>query len=185
MTSRIRTSPRAISRPVGTGRSQGVATEDGIYRTAAQLKAINPAIKTTFYWHTGQAGIACYNASATFNAHPEWWLRDDNGDVVGHKDSTHPGTPQIVSLDVANRFNAAARSVRLSVYREPPAMPANLILRCWGNQGLDEPGGDGVVDIRAAEGVSQKKREARALDRHWHACTRAYASVPSQYWRAW
>lgn len=53
-------------------------------------------MKTTFYWHTGQAGIGCYAANATFASHPEWWLRDDGGHIVGHKDSTHPaGQPRI------------------------------------------------------------------------------------------
>ncbi len=79
-----------------TGRSAGLSTEEGIYQTARQLKKHNPKIKTTFYWHTGQAGIGCYAANATFMAHQEWWLRDDHGNVVGHKDSTHPaGQPRI------------------------------------------------------------------------------------------
>ena len=79
-----------------TGRGQGVVSEQGIYETAAQLKELNPAIKTTFYWHTGQAGISCYAAQQNFLQHPEWFLRDDFGNVVGHKDSTHPaGQPRI------------------------------------------------------------------------------------------
>jgi hypothetical protein len=48
-----------------TGRGQGLATEQGIYQTAKQLKAINPAVKTVFYWHTGQAGISCFGAART------------------------------------------------------------------------------------------------------------------------
>jgi hypothetical protein len=72
-----------------TGKGQGVKTEFGIYQTAAQLKKINPTIKVTFYWHTGQAGIGCFANNATFMAHPEWWLRDDNGKVAGAGDSTH------------------------------------------------------------------------------------------------
>jgi len=66
-----------------TGRAQGMRTEAAIYQTAAQLKAINPAIKVMFYWSTSQAGISCYSNNATFMAHPEWWLRDDHGNVVG------------------------------------------------------------------------------------------------------
>ena len=79
-----------------TGQGQGLKTEEGIYQTARQLKKHNPAVKTTFYWHTGQAGIGCYAANHTFMTHQEWWLRDDRGEVVGHKDSTHPsGQPRI------------------------------------------------------------------------------------------
>ena len=58
-----------------TGRGQGLPTEQGIYQTARQLKKINPKVKTTFYWHTGQAGIGCYSNNATFMEHPEWFLR--------------------------------------------------------------------------------------------------------------
>jgi hypothetical protein len=79
-----------------TGRGQGLPTEQGIYQTARQLKKYNPKIKVVFYWHTGQAGIGCYAENATFMAHPDWWLQDDYGNVVGHKDSTHPsGQPRI------------------------------------------------------------------------------------------
>ena len=72
-----------------TGQGQGLKTEEGIYQTARQLKKHNPAVKTTFYWHTGQAGIGCYANNATFMSHPEWFLRDDNGNVVGHKVRIH------------------------------------------------------------------------------------------------
>jgi hypothetical protein len=50
-----------------TGHSAGLPTEEGIYQTARQLKKHNPKVKTTFYWHTGQAGIGCYAANATFS----------------------------------------------------------------------------------------------------------------------
>ena len=78
-----------------TGQGSGVKTEQGIYKTAAQIKKYNPKTKTTFYWHTGQAGIGCYENNDVFMAHKEWWLRDDFGNIVGFKDSAHPGTPQI------------------------------------------------------------------------------------------
>ena len=78
-----------------TGKGSGVTTEQGIYQTAAQIKKYNPKAKTTFYWHTGQAGINCYANNDVFMAHKEWWLKDDNGNYVGHKDSAHAGNPQI------------------------------------------------------------------------------------------
>lgn len=56
-----------------TGAGEGLFSEQGIYQTAKQLKAINPKVKTTFYWHTGQAGIRCYAAETEFLAHKEWW----------------------------------------------------------------------------------------------------------------
>ena len=40
---------------VQTLHSVDLFQEEGIYQTARQLKKYNPNIKTTFYWHTGQA----------------------------------------------------------------------------------------------------------------------------------
>lgn len=94
----------------------------GIYRTAAQLKAIRPDLKVMFYWSAElvhlasvhffnfwhliflwpccpwlshkeplkilivisflQAGLKCYANYKTFMAHPEWFLKDDNGNVL-------------------------------------------------------------------------------------------------------
>ena len=65
-----------------TGRGSGVKTEEGIYRTAAQLKRFNPDLKVLFYWSVSQAGIGCYAVNATIAAHPEWLLRDDEGKEV-------------------------------------------------------------------------------------------------------
>jgi len=72
-----------------TGNGQGLKTEDGIYQTARQLKKINPKVKVMFYLHTGLAAFRCYANKQVYEAHPEWWLRDDNGNVVdGHFDFT-------------------------------------------------------------------------------------------------
>jgi len=54
-----------------TGKSAGLFSEQAIYETAAQLKSLNATVKTTFYWHTGQAGISCYAAQEDFLRHPE------------------------------------------------------------------------------------------------------------------
>jgi hypothetical protein len=59
----------------------GVSTEVGIYRTAAQLKALNPSLRVLFYLHTDLHNIICYAASARYLASPDWWLRDRNGVV--------------------------------------------------------------------------------------------------------
>ena len=61
----------------------------GIYQTARRLKQINPDLKVMFYLHTGLAAFHCYANKQIYDAHPEWWLRDDRGDVVeGHFDFT-------------------------------------------------------------------------------------------------
>jgi hypothetical protein len=65
-----------------TGRASGMNTEAAILQTAAQLKAQRGALRVMFYWSTSQAGIECYSANATFASHQEWWLKDDDGNVV-------------------------------------------------------------------------------------------------------
>lgn len=56
-------------------------------QVAARLKAIQPAIKILFYHNVDQ--FPCYSptdpAVIAFEAHPEWWLKDDNGNVVTPK----------------------------------------------------------------------------------------------------
>jgi len=89
-------------RVVSLEKCSGIAnttTENAIYTTAAQLKKIDPTIKVFFYLATDQQGIQCYAANSEFQAHPEWWLKDDNGNVV--MTSGHP------ILDVTNAAGAA------------------------------------------------------------------------------
>ena len=57
-------------------------TEANIYATAARLKALDPSVKTLFYWATDQQGIWCYSAAQALLANPGWWLRDDAGHVI-------------------------------------------------------------------------------------------------------
>jgi hypothetical protein len=74
---------KVVSLEKCTGRAQGVKTEKGIYQTARQLKKINPDLKVIFYWATDTGGISCYAANSTYMSHPEWWLKDDSGAIVG------------------------------------------------------------------------------------------------------
>ena len=64
-----------------TGQANGTATEDAIYANAMKLKKNNPGTKVFFYWATDQQGIHCYKAGDAFNKHPEWHLKDDEGNV--------------------------------------------------------------------------------------------------------
>lgn len=57
-------------------------TEEAIYKTAKQLKKINPLLKVLFYHSVTQAGVSCYAANDEFMKHPEWHLKDDNGNFV-------------------------------------------------------------------------------------------------------
>ena len=57
-------------------------TEASIWRQAAALKALNPAIKVLFYLHTDIVSLDCYAAHATYMAHPEWWLTDAAGNFI-------------------------------------------------------------------------------------------------------
>lgn len=65
-----------------TGSNVHMMTEPAIYQTAKQLKKLNPQLKVIFYWDTDQGAIGCYAANKTLNAHPEWWLKQDNGSYV-------------------------------------------------------------------------------------------------------
>lgn len=65
-----------------SGVSSGVTTEEAIYATAQQLKAIDPTLKVLFYFATDQQGISCYGAHTEFLAHPEWHMKLDNGSFV-------------------------------------------------------------------------------------------------------
>ena len=77
---------RIVSLEKCTGIGSGVTTEESIYSHAQRIKAISPSTKVIFYLSTDQAGIGCYSAGAEFKANPDWWLRDDNGNVVNGKD---------------------------------------------------------------------------------------------------
>ena len=70
---------RIISLEKCSGINSNMKTEDFVYSTAQRLKAIDPETKIFFYWDTSQAGLACYNANDEFVAHPEWWLKGDDG----------------------------------------------------------------------------------------------------------
>ena len=60
------------------------SVSDGIMNVSARLKALNPAIKVLQYFNMNQ--WPCYlptdPAYAEFLRHPEWWLRDDYGNVL-------------------------------------------------------------------------------------------------------
>lgn len=47
---------KVVSLEKCTGQRSGLKSENAIYKTAAQLKAINPGIKVIFYWSVTQAG---------------------------------------------------------------------------------------------------------------------------------
>jgi len=66
------------------GHAVPLATEDAFVATAGALKALNPALKTLFYWHasvdiSGPTFDPCYAAGRYWLAHPELWLYEDDG----------------------------------------------------------------------------------------------------------
>jgi hypothetical protein len=79
-------------------------TEEYIYETAIRIKKQDPSTKVIFYWATDQAGLNCYAANHTMAAHPEWILRDDNGNIV---DPGNSGTSYIhfdLTIDEAAKW---------------------------------------------------------------------------------
>lgn len=67
-----------------TGIADNLTTEAAVLRTAAQLKAHNPALKVLMYWPMNLQGVVkCYAAGATlFQDHPQFLLRDDYNNLV-------------------------------------------------------------------------------------------------------
>ena len=65
--------------------AQNTSVADGISGVAARLKAANPAVRVLQYFNVHQ--FACYPPTdpllVEFEAHPQWWLRDDKGVPVG------------------------------------------------------------------------------------------------------
>lgn len=89
------------------GRAQNYTTEDAFIIQARALKAVNPAIKTVFYFHatvdiSGPAFAPCYASGAYFLAHPELWMFNDtgsplmNGPFIFHNLTTAAGERYLV-----------------------------------------------------------------------------------------
>jgi len=73
---------KIVSMEKCTGKGSGLDTEIAIWRTADQLKSINPDLKVLFYINLENAGLNCYYAYHEFMANPTWWLHDDAGNVI-------------------------------------------------------------------------------------------------------
>jgi hypothetical protein len=65
----------------------GVGVSEQVMNTSARLKAINPALKVLQYFNMQMwAGYSPNDPDfQNFMSHPEWWLVDDNGNVVEHQ----------------------------------------------------------------------------------------------------
>ena len=61
---------------------------------AAALKSVNPRIKTQLYAASDRGDLSPLG-TAQINAHPEWWLRDDFGNVIWFREPSQgqPGHP--------------------------------------------------------------------------------------------
>ncbi|KAH8093673.1 glycosyl hydrolase [Aureococcus anophagefferens] len=75
----------SIEKCFGTGPGAEDRTMANFVATAAQLKASNERTKVLFYWNARVAGPPrCYEAAfgAELLAHPDWWLRRDDGKAL-------------------------------------------------------------------------------------------------------
>ena len=83
--------------------------EDSKVAIARALKAENPRLKVYFYQPADRLGDTAYVLNA-LHSHPEWWLRDDNGNLIpfgGHPQPGQPVRPQIdTSVPAAQDFFA-------------------------------------------------------------------------------
>jgi len=66
------------------------STEKGIAHDAKRLKALNPKIKVLFYWNTF-LNYPLYDACREVEKHPDWLLRDKDGNVLYKLIADTPG----------------------------------------------------------------------------------------------
>ena len=64
----------------GPGSYNGTGTDSKV-AVARALKARNPALKVFFYQPADRLGDTAY-VTGLLAAHPEWWLRDDHGNLI-------------------------------------------------------------------------------------------------------
>lgn len=64
----------------GHGIKQFGSTEKGIEKEVKQLKKANPDIKVIYYWNAF-LDYPLYDAHKEYNQHPEWWLKDKEGNL--------------------------------------------------------------------------------------------------------
>jgi hypothetical protein len=93
-------------------RGVGVSCEEGIYQAARQIKDANPGTKVLFYLNV-VIDWPGYEASATFERHPEWRLRDRSGNEVTFRgrflfDLSQPALREWWSDTVAGAMRRAA-----------------------------------------------------------------------------
>ena len=65
----------------GHGQHHFGSTEMGIAHDAKRLKALNPKIKVLFYWNTF-LNYPLYDACREVEKHPDWLLRDKDGNLL-------------------------------------------------------------------------------------------------------
>jgi hypothetical protein len=95
----------------GPGSYNGTG-EDSKVTIARLLKARNPKLKVLFYQPADRLGDTAYVTDA-LDAHPEWWLRDDNSNLIPFGDRATSTRPQIDTSVVAAQNFFANLSVSL------------------------------------------------------------------------
>ena len=65
--------------------------EDATIAAGRKIKAANPEANVGMYYRSDMAlELAdCSPSSAAWNAHPEWWLKDDKGNYVTKNGKAH------------------------------------------------------------------------------------------------
>lgn len=77
---------------IGTGCSMGnVTMEDASIEAATAIKAVNADANVGMYYRSDMALelASCSNSMAEWNAHPEWFLKDDKGNVIKKNGKAH------------------------------------------------------------------------------------------------
>ena len=103
----------------GPGSYNGTG-EDSKVTIARHLKARNPQLKVLFYQPADRLGDTAYVLDA-LNDHPEWWLRDDNGNLIpfggsGSRpqiDTSVPGAQDFFANLSVSLFHSHSEAARL------------------------------------------------------------------------
>ena len=143
-----------------TLQQDGYGTEEGIYKTAVQLKAINPAVEVFMYWGVDDQGYQCSKQVEGLLAdHPEYFLHDNKGThpILSNQDAPEttgvlrPRTP-------VGHAGAGTRLPLRRCHRRSPSVPPSLGLLFHGRSHF-------VDDVNITRYDSYMLRLVRATNR--------------------
>jgi len=114
-------------------------TETAIYDSAALLKSFNPQLKVFFYLATDLGGLQCYSHLKEWLANPQWWLRNDSGEVMNQS-----------NIPLMDYTNAEARNWWVGIPLNGTGSPAAHLIDGVLADGSGPPACPGIGSDRCA-----------------------------------